>query len=136
MEDINKKRERQRRFEQTPKRKKYKREYMRKYMREYKKIMRKRYPERFKVWDDNKRRKMKKRLLELKMKFGGKCEKCGYNKCIQSLEFAHKNTEEKEFALSVGYSKNYTMEKMEIEAAKCRLLCANCHREETYAERV
>jgi len=45
-----------------------------------------------------KRRKdLKKALVEYK---GGRCEKCGYNKCIAAMDFHHKDPKEKEFALS------------------------------------
>jgi len=33
-----------------------------------------------------KRRAIKKMLVQYK---GGKCERCGYNKCIRALEFHH-----------------------------------------------
>lgn len=61
---------------------------------------------------------------------GGKCEKCGYNKCVAALEFHHLDPKEKEFALS-DYRKLFK-EKVLInkELDKCMLLCANCHREE------
>lgn len=39
---------------------------------------------------------MKKRAVELK---GGKCERCGYDKCLDALEFHHINPEEKEIKL-------------------------------------
>lgn len=57
--------------------------------------------------------------------FGGKCVKCGYNKCLAALEFHHKNPKEKEFTLNIKFSLNRLIK----EAQKCELLCANCHRE-------
>lgn len=30
---------------------------------------------------------------------GGKCEKCGYNKCLDALEFHHKDPSQKEFQI-------------------------------------
>lgn len=58
---------------------------------------------------------------------GGKCEICGYDKCLRALEFHHENPEEKDFILS---SKNERpLEELFKEADKCRLLCANCHAE-------
>lgn len=35
------------------------------------------------------RKERKRKLVELK---GGKCEICGYNKCIEALEFHHLDT--------------------------------------------
>lgn len=73
-----------------------------------------------------KRRKdLKKALVEYK---GGKCEHCGYNRCIAAMDFHHKNPKEKEFGLSQrGLTKS--LEVLKKEADKCLLLCANCHRE-------
>lgn len=73
------------------------------------------------VLEQQKRRK--RIFVELK---GGKCQKCGYNKCIGALEFHHVNKEEKEFNIN----RNLSLEQMENELQKCILLCANCHREE------
>lgn len=75
-----------------------------------------------------KRRKAKKLLLVAK--FGGKCSICGYSKCIASLEFHHINPSEKSFALSTV--NNVSFERMEEEAKKCILICANCHAELHY----
>lgn len=57
---------------------------------------------------------------------GGKCSKCGYNKCLAALDFHHIDINQKD--------KNYTnnrmsFEKLKPELDKCVLLCANCHRE-------
>ncbi len=71
------------------------------------------------------RKKMKKYLISL---LGGKCEKCGYNRCVSALEFHHKDPLKKDFTLSG--SKVLSIKKMEAEVKKCNLLCANCHREE------
>ncbi len=59
---------------------------------------------------------------------GGKCEKCGYNKCIQALDFHHVNPSEKDFGIGHnGYTRSW--EKCKKELDKCIILCANCHRE-------
>ena len=72
----------------------------------------------------NYRKKIKERLVDYK---GGKCEICGYNKCIEALEFHHLNPKEKDFTLSS--SNVLSFDKMKEEADKCILVCANCHRE-------
>lgn len=64
---------------------------------------------------------------------GSKCKKCGYNKCVQALEFHHRNPKEKEFSFS-KYS-NHSWMKIKKELDKCDLLCANCHREEHYSNK-
>ncbi|MBU1784514.1 MAG: hypothetical protein KKG95_04155 [Candidatus Omnitrophica bacterium] len=57
-----------------------------------------------------------------------KCEKCGYNKCIEALEFHHLYDQQKEFGISSkGYTRSWIKVKAEID--KCILVCANCHRE-------
>lgn len=71
------------------------------------------------------RKRQKEKAVEYK---GGKCEKCGYNKCITALEFHHKDPDEKEFSFS-KYANN-SWDKVQPELDKCALLCANCHREE------
>lgn len=69
------------------------------------------------------RRKKKQLLVEYK---GGKCERCGYNKCIDALEFHHLDPLTKDFTIS---SSNLSLEKQKLEVDKCLLVCANCHRE-------
>lgn len=72
-----------------------------------------------------KRKSLKIQAIEYK---GGKCEVCGYNKCVEALEFHHKNPDEKEFGISrKGNTRSW--EKIKTEIDKCVLLCSNCHRE-------
>lgn len=74
----------------------------------------------------NKRRFAKKRFcLDYK---GNKCEKCGYNRCPQSLTFHHRNPEEKLFDISGAHARSGESLKRELD--KCDLLCHNCHNEE------
>ncbi len=70
------------------------------------------------------RKKVKERLVEYK---GGKCEICGYDKCIDALEFHHLDPKEKDFTLSS--SNVLSFDRMKKEVDKCILVCANCHRE-------
>jgi len=72
----------------------------------------------------NHRQKIKDRSVEYK---GGKCVKCGYNKCVKALEFHHINPKEKDFTIS-SYSK-LSWDKIKKELDKCILVCSNCHRE-------
>ena len=58
---------------------------------------------------------------------GGKCKRCGYNKCIRALSFHHVNGD-KEFKFSQSWYRNWEAILKELE--KCYLLCANCHHEE------
>ncbi len=68
----------------------------------------------------------KKRLID---GFGGKCNKCGYSKCISSLDFHHINPLEKDFQLSNALSNPKKWNLLVEEAKKCILLCRNCHGE-------
>lgn len=71
------------------------------------------------------REKTKELLVEYK---GGKCEICGYDKCVSALEFHHLNSEEKEFGIGQnGYTRSIEKNKEEVD--KCLMVCANCHRE-------
>lgn len=72
------------------------------------------------------RRQIKVLAVEYK---GGKCQMCGYNKCIAALEFHHLDPKEKDFSLgSKGNIKSFSKVKPELD--KCILVCSNCHREE------
>ena len=73
---------------------------------------------------------IKKALVEKK---GGKCEICGYDKCIEALQFHHLNPHEKEFGIAATH-RNF--DELVKEAEKCILVCANCHTELHYNERV
>ena len=71
------------------------------------------------------RKKTKELLVEYK---GGKCEICGYDRCIDALEFHHLDPNEKEFGIAQkGYTRS--IEANKAEADKCLLVCSNCHRE-------
>ena len=71
-----------------------------------------------------KRRAIKEMLIDYK---GGKCERCGYNKCNRALEFHHLNPQEKDFSISKHINRN--IEELKSEVDKCILLCSNCHAE-------
>ena len=71
------------------------------------------------------RKEVRKKLVEHK---GGSCMICGYDKCIDALDLHHRNAKEKEFGISSqGLTRAWS--KVQLEADKCVLLCANCHRE-------
>lgn len=58
---------------------------------------------------------------------GNSCESCGYNTCLDALEFHHVDPAIKEFTLGVkGFIKH--ADAIFQEARKCKLLCSNCHR--------
>lgn len=71
-----------------------------------------------------KRRRKVKRLLVAD--FGGKCIVCGYDRCVQALQFHHLDRDTKEFGIS-GKGNTLKYENLKKEADKCILVCANCH---------
>lgn len=71
------------------------------------------------------RRDIKQKLVEYK---GGKCEKCGYDKCIAAMEFHHLDPNQKDFSLSEA-GNCISLEEAKREVDKCELLCCRCHRE-------
>lgn len=71
----------------------------------------------------NKRRRRRKE--DLVALFGAACMDCGYAKCMTALEFHHRDPGTKDFTLA---DFNGSIERLKLEATKCDLLCANCHR--------
>lgn len=66
-------------------------------------------------------KKLKEKYVSL---LGGKCEVCGYNKHIGSLDFHHKDKSKE----NIRESKTKSFE-VKILNGTIQLLCANCHRE-------
>ena len=85
----------------------------------------------------NETRKHQKTILRRSMKIqaikllGGRCSVCGYDRCVDALEFHHENPEEKEFKLGSGNTISW--KEYKSEALKCKLVCSNC-RKEIYSE--
>ena len=73
--------------------------------------------------------KRRKKVREMALDFlGGKCSRCGYDRCAEALEIHHLDSAEKDFGISSkGYTRSWNRIRMELD--KCELLCANCHRE-------
>ena len=60
------------------------------------------------------------------------CKRCGYNECIQALEYHHVGVKDRNVSLLVGHGCSTKRVKNEIR--KCIVLCTNCHRELHAAE--
>lgn len=60
--------------------------------------------------------------------FGGCCQQCGYNRCLDALEFHHLDATSKTASPSYVIMR-WSWERAKEELDKCVLLCANCHRE-------
>lgn len=71
------------------------------------------------------RRKVKEMLVQ---EAGGCCCICGYDRHVSPLHFHHLDPEAKRMGLSAR-GIGHAIEKLRKEAAKCVLLCSNCHAE-------
>jgi len=70
------------------------------------------------------RRKMKLKAIEYK---GGKCKKCGYNRCANAMSFHHLDPAQKDFKISCG--RTWSWEKIKKELDKTIMFCNRCHAE-------
>jgi transposase-like protein len=68
------------------------------------------------------RRRVRDLLVE---EAGGRCAICGFDEHPAALQFHHLDPGEKSFTLRDGDTR--ALDRMREEAAKCVLLCANCH---------
>lgn len=69
------------------------------------------------------RRRMKEILVA---EAGGRCEACGYDQHVGALHFHHRDPSTKLFSLADrGFTRS--LDAARAEAAKCALLCGNCH---------
>lgn len=62
----------------------------------------------------------------------GPCELCGGQFNPWQMHFDHKERSLKKFNISCLAGKSGFAWKLEEELKKCRLLCANCHADQTY----
>lgn len=77
---------------------------------------------RVKAW----RRRSKERMVEA---MGGKCQCCGYNKCLQALAFHHIDPTVKELTFGSLRANPKRWDSIIDELKKCVLVCHNCHSE-------
>jgi hypothetical protein len=75
-----------------------------------------------------------RRKLALVAERGGRCKRCGYRKNYAALAWHHKDPSTKSFELDLRAMSNRSDEALRAEAAKCELLCANCHAETHHPE--
>ena len=74
---------------------------------------------------DRRRREIKRILVA---EAGGACAICGYDRSPHALQFHHLEPSDKTFGLGAG-GLTRSLDRARAEAAKCALLCANCHAE-------
>lgn len=72
------------------------------------------------------------RRLKLLLLYNNKCSECGYNKNFSALCFHHTDPSTKKFQIDIRACSNRKWETLVEEAAKCKLLCSNCHIEHHY----
>ena len=72
-------------------------------------------------------RESRKRFLASPV--GGKCQVCGYNRCLRALVFHHIDPLTKRFGINGTRLAARKLETLIEEAEKCALLCHNCHSE-------
>lgn len=79
------------------------------------------------AWDRNFRATQARTALKLEAVsyLGGKCQCCGYDRCLAAMEFHHRDPREKDFTISASTSRLAMWDELD----KCVLLCSNCHRE-------
>lgn len=70
------------------------------------------------------RQRRKQRMVSYK---GGKCQRCGYQTCIDALIFHHRDPKAKEFTIAGTSHVLWDVVRQELD--KCDLLCSNCHYE-------
>lgn len=73
-----------------------------------------------------KRRRTKQLAVNYK---GGSCEICGYNKCLEALDFHHIDPCTKDGNIANLLTKCLSIDRLKNELDKCQLLCRNCHAE-------
>ena len=83
------------------------------------------YKQQYKERCNKRRIEMKKKAIEY---LGGKCIRCGYDKCQGAFDFHHREDSQKEFQIAPMIWAKWEILQPELD--KCDLLCSNCHREE------
>ena len=73
-------------------------------------------------------RRRRKAKAILVREAGGVCVRCGYSRCLDALQLHHRDPRLKSFSISEG-GLTRALSLLRAEAAKCDLLCANCHAE-------
>lgn len=62
-----------------------------------------------------------------------KCSRCSENDW-RCLDFHHINPQDKESSIAYAIRDGWSIERIQLEITKCIVLCANCHRKETFKD--
>lgn len=84
--------------------------------------------------DYQRKAREKKRRIVQGWKAETGCVDCGESH-VACLEYHHLDPSQKEFTISGKKHSNTTVARIAAEAAKCIVLCANCHKKRHYNER-
>ena len=91
------------------------------------------YNSKEKMYEAQKRHRIKVRGLLLEYLSTKKCIDCGENDPIV-LDFDHINPSKKFKPISIMLSGHYSWKSVLKEIQKCEIRCANCHRRKTYLQ--
>lgn len=80
----------------------------------------------------DRRQRLRAFVYLLKREAGG-CEQCGESDPA-CLDFHHRSEADKEMSVSKLISYGYARDRLLEEIARCKILCANCHRKEHYSK--
>jgi hypothetical protein len=94
------------------------------YQADYYRSNKEKVAQRVASWNRKRMSANKREFVDL---LGGSCM-CGEQR-LPALQFHHRSGEDKSFEISTAVRNRnaFTIEELEIELAKCDLLCANCH---------
>jgi hypothetical protein len=70
-----------------------------------------------------------RRKLALLDEVGARCCVCAYDRNLAALVWHHREPRNKSFSLDLRALSNRSEEELRVEAAKCDVMCANCHAE-------
>jgi hypothetical protein len=77
-----------------------------------------------------------RRKIELLGQRGTRCSTCGYDRNLAALSWHHVDPRKKSFSLDLRSLSNRSEAEIHSEAAKCVVLCLNCHAETHFPEYV
>lgn len=63
------------------------------------------------------------------------CADCGKKYPFYVMDFDHQEPKNKTKEVSYMFTRNWSLDKIKVEAEKCEVVCANCHRIRTYLKR-
>ncbi len=86
-----------------------------------------------KILEDTKKRHRERTELLAEYKLAKGCVRCGYREHPHALQFDHLSEFKKR--ADVSSMKNWSLDVLWAEIAKCQVVCANCHAIETEKRR-